>query len=131
MPVRADRSQIEQIVTNLVANAGDASSQGDVVTLSVAGGELPPAKCEELDIEPGQWAVLQVVDKGRGMSDEVLAKAFEPFFTTKKEGTGLGLSTVHALVHQGGGTVRARSEAGRGTRMAVLLPLVSEPAVAQ
>jgi PAS domain S-box-containing protein len=108
--VDADRSQIEQVVTNLVVNAGDAMPDG---------GRL------EIDVSiDGDHAVLKVRDDGVGMDEETLARAFDPFFTTKGEdGTGLGLATVHGIVSQSGGRIDVHSEPGRGTTFAVSFPL--------
>jgi len=124
--VRADRGQIEQIVINLVVNARDASPDRAPIRITLAAGELGAKRVRDLGIPEGNWAVLQVIDKGCGMTPEVRSRIFEPFFTTKEKGkgTGLGLATVHGFVHQHGGTISVRSEPGRGTRMAVLLPLV-------
>jgi signal transduction histidine kinase len=124
--VRADRGKIEQIIMNLIVNAQDASPAGGRVAVRVASGRLGIDRTEKLGIEPGQWAVLQVIDHGVGMDEEVLSQVFEPFYTTKGEGkgTGLGLATVQGIVHQYGGTIAVRSVPGRGTRMTVLLPLV-------
>lgn len=124
--VRADRGKLEQILMNLVINAQDASHDGGSIAIRVAYGKLGVQKTQELGIEPGKWAVLQVVDRGEGMDAETQSQVFEPFYTTKEEGkgTGLGLATVQGIVHQYGGAVAIRSVPGRGTRMSVLLPLV-------
>ena len=124
--VRADRGKLEQILMNLVVNAQDASPDGKTIIVRVACGKLGAHKTKRLGIEPGKWAVLQVIDRGEGMDKDVQAQVFEPFYTTKEEGkgTGLGLATVQGVVHQYGGAVAVRSVPGRGTRMSVLLPLV-------
>ncbi len=124
--VRADRSKLEQILMNLVINAQDASRENGSIAIRVAYGKLGVQKTKELGIEPGKWAVLQVIDRGEGMDAEIQSQVFEPFYTTKEEGkgTGLGLATVQGIVHQYGGAVAIRSVPGRGTRMSVLLPLV-------
>ena len=123
--VRADRSKIDQVVMNLVVNARDASEPGSKVSVKVSSGKLSGKKTKELRIDPGKWAILQVIDRGEGMGKDVIEQAFDPFYTTKEEGkgTGLGLATVKGIVAQYGGAVSARSEPGRGTRMSVLLPL--------
>jgi len=124
--VRADRSKIEQILMNLVVNARDASPSQGMVTVRIDAGHLKEPKTTELGIEPGRWAVLQVIDRGEGMTDEVRSQIFEPFYTTKalRQGTGIGLATVSGIAKQYHGTVVARSAPGRGARMSVLLPLV-------
>ncbi len=111
---RADPRQLDQVILNLVLNARDAGSQTIVIaTEAVRDGS------EEL-------AMLTVQDDGSGMEPETRARAFEPFFTTKVpgEGTGLGLSTVHGIVHQCEGRLELESEPGGGTLVRVLLPVV-------
>ena len=113
--VTVDRSQIEQVVVNLVVNARDAMPDGGTLAIEVA---VP-----ETD---GPQVVLTITDTGEGMSEEVRTHVFEPFFTTKEpdRGTGLGLSTVYGIVEQSGGTVTLESEPGRGSTFRVVLPLV-------
>jgi PAS domain S-box-containing protein len=111
---RADRRQIEQVILNLVLNARDASSRTIEIATDVGSG----ADAERV--------VLSVQDDGSGMTPETRDRAFEPFFTTKGpgEGTGLGLATVHGIVHQCGGRLELTSEPGGGTIVRVLLPTV-------
>jgi PAS domain S-box-containing protein len=110
--VRADQTQLEQVVMNLAVNARDAMPEGGTLTVAVT-----------TDVDA---AVLSVVDDGVGMDEETRAQIFEPFFTTKPlaEASGLGLSTVHGIVGQSGGTVQVESEAGRGATFTVRLPQV-------
>ncbi len=113
--VRADPTQVQQVLLNLAINARDAMPQGG--TLSVALGSSAP----------GDWARLVVADSGSGMTPEVLGRIFEPFFTTKgpEQGTGLGLPIVHGIVTDHGGRIEVESEPGRGTVFTVLLPLAA------
>jgi signal transduction histidine kinase len=74
------------------------------------------------DAEGPQWVEIQVADTGTGIAEDVLERIFDPFFTTKKEGSGLGLATVHRIVEGNGGHVRVESAVGSGTRFCVLLP---------
>ncbi|MBI2393252.1 MAG: response regulator [Deltaproteobacteria bacterium] len=113
--VRADKSQIEQIVTNLVFNARDAcEATGGVVSLRASAA-------------PG-GVYLEVRDTGVGMTDAVRARLFEPFFTTKRrgKGTGLGLATAHGIVSQLGGRIEVESAPGAGAAFRVHLPAVAE-----
>jgi signal transduction histidine kinase/integral membrane sensor domain MASE1/ActR/RegA family two-component response regulator len=120
--VRADRSQIEQVVLNLAVNARDAMPEGGRLAISVSVPDREPAG----EILEGR-ARLRVSDSGVGMSPDVAAQIFEPFYTTKGDaGTGLGLATVHGIVTQTGGHVEVRTEPGRGSCFDVLLPLSSE-----
>jgi two-component system cell cycle sensor histidine kinase/response regulator CckA len=111
--VRADRSQLEQVVMNLAVNAKDAMPDGGTLTIGTA--ELA---------DDARLARLVVRDTGVGMSDEVKRHLFEPFFTTKDvgKGTGLGLATVYGIVQQSGGTIEVESAPGAGTTFRILLP---------
>ncbi len=113
-----DRSGMDQILQNLVVNAGEAiGPDGNVtVRLEVSGGQT-------LGGVPGPHASLLVRDDGRGMDEETKERAFEPFFSTKKKGTGLGLATVFRVVQQHGGKIEVQSEVGKGTKFKVHLPL--------
>jgi PAS domain S-box-containing protein len=118
----ADPGQVENALLNLAINARDAMPDGGTITIATANLEVAPPAAG--DLPPGQYVRLTVRDTGTGMSPEVLARAVEPFFTTKMpgQGSGLGLSQVHGLVHQSGGTLAIRSEENRGTTVEVDLP---------
>jgi len=121
-PVLADPGQIEQVVMNLVVNAVDAMPHGGALTFTTANVAQPSG---DPTIAPGRYAVLTIADTGTGMDDETQAHMFDPFFTTKPpgEGTGLGLATVHGIVHQSGGAIRVRSSVGEGTAFSIYLPV--------
>ena len=118
--VRADRSQLEQVVLNLVVNARDAMPRGGTIVVSTAPFD---------DGAGGRWVRLEVSDTGCGMDEATAARAFEPFFTTKGDdrGTGLGLATVHGIATQSGGRVRLRTAPGRGATISIELPAVAAP----
>jgi diguanylate cyclase (GGDEF)-like protein/PAS domain S-box-containing protein len=126
--VRADRTQIEQVLLNLIVNARDAMPDGGTVTIETSAREIGAEEAAGTDLQPGPFVTIHVIDTGTGMTPEVAAQAFEPFFTTKApgEGTGLGLSTVYGIVTQSGGNVWLRSEEGRGTDVLVALPAAHE-----
>jgi len=130
-PVRADRTQVEQVLLNLVLNGRDAMEDGGLLTVRTGSREVGEADLREHEfLEPGLYACLEVRDTGPGMSEAVLSHVFEPFFTTKEQGrgTGLGLATVYGIVKQSGGFILASSEPERGSSFRVLLPAVDAPA---
>jgi signal transduction histidine kinase/CheY-like chemotaxis protein len=122
--VRADASQLEQIIVNLVTNARDAMPLGGKLTLATTTREIEGYPT----LPPGRYVVLSVSDTGVGMDAETLRHAFDPFFTTKAigRGTGLGLATVYGVVEQSGGRISVDTRLGEGSRFDVYLPAASE-----
>ncbi|MBI1944774.1 MAG: response regulator [Deltaproteobacteria bacterium] len=114
--VHAAPSHVEQIILNLVLNARDAMVQGGTVTVAT-------------DVVDGR-ARLSVADTGTGMAPEVVQRIFDPFFTTKKNGSGLGLATVHDLIVQIGATIDVQTAPGAGTTMVVAFPAPPPPEAA-
>jgi two-component system, cell cycle sensor histidine kinase and response regulator CckA len=127
--VHADRTQLDQVIINLVLNARDASPAGSTITVTVEALQLDGNFSErhpDVTFRPGTYVLLAVGDGGHGMDQETIDRAFEPFYTTKPvgQGTGLGLSTVYGIVKQSEGYVWLYSELGRGTTVKVYLPAV-------
>jgi two-component system cell cycle sensor histidine kinase/response regulator CckA len=128
--VRADPTQLHQVLLNLCANARDAMAErGGVLEIwvdavAVPSPDAPPA------VAPGRYVRLTVSDTGHGMDAATQARVFEPYFTTKPvgAGSGLGLSVVHGIAAGLGGAVRLDSAVGAGTRVEVWLPRLEEPA---
>ena len=127
--VRADKSQLEQVLINLAFNARDAMAAGGTIRIVSEFRRLDEADGRRLigiPIPAGRYGVVSVLDTGHGMDIDTVAKVFEPFFTTKPvgSGTGLGLSTVYGIVKQTGGYVWVESAPGQGTSFSVCLPEV-------
>ena len=132
--VRADPGQLEQIVMNLVVNARDAMPEGGALTVDTDNVELDDTFVSlNPGTKTGAFIKLAVTDTGCGMTPDVRAKVFIPFFTTKgpTNGTGLGLSTVSAIVHEAGGFITISSEPDAGSTFSVYLPHIAGEAAPQ
>ncbi len=116
--VRLDPGQFEQVVMNLAVNARDAMPAGGTLRIVTEAGSDPTKPCR-----------ITVSDTGTGMDPATVERIFEPFFTTKPsgKGTGLGLATVHGIVHQAGGSLRVNTALGRGTTFTIELPRAEGP----
>ena len=130
--VKADPTQLTQVMINLAVNAGDAMPDGGKLSIRTRNvSERESQRIDATGFTVGEYVMIEVEDTGTGMSTDVMAKIFEPFYTTKGigKGTGLGLSTVYGIVKQTGGFVFPESEIGNGTTFRVYLPRhVADPA---
>lgn len=123
--VKADRSQIEQVLVNLATNARDAMPQGGKLVVKTASFHWNgPDVNQHFGLPSGEYVALTFTDTGTGMTDEVKAHVFEPFFTTKEvgKGTGLGLAVCYGIVGQSGGHIEVDSAPGQGSTLTVYLP---------
>jgi signal transduction histidine kinase/ActR/RegA family two-component response regulator len=132
--VKADPSQVEQVIVNLAINAAEAMPDGGSLTI-----ETSVVAVDELysqthaGMQPGTYVCLTVADTGRGMTRDILDHIFEPFFTTKEvgKGSGLGLATVYGIVKQSGGYIWVDSVPGQGSSFSLYFPpAVGRPAAA-
>ncbi len=124
-PVKADISQFEQVIVNLVVNARDAMPGGGRLTVRTS--NLIAKECERYQAKgmpAADYVLIEVTDTGTGIPAAIVGKIFEPFFSTKEvgKGTGLGLSTVYGIIKQTGGFVYVDSTEGKGTTFRIFLP---------
>lgn len=125
----ADRSQIDQVLSNLVINASDAMPNGGKIVFKTENIYIDAISSQKYpDVKPGQYVKFSISDTGVGIPRSIIGKVFEPFFTTKGrgEGTGLGLATVYGIVKNHQGHIEISSTAGEGTTVTILLPACEE-----
>jgi len=127
--LKADPTQIQQVLTNLAVNARDAMADGGTLNFELYHVTFSPGErlpCP--DLSPGEWIALAVSDTGSGIAPEIMPHLFEPFFTTKEinEGTGLGLAQVYGIVKQHGGDVEVTSRPGYGAVFTLYLPVSTQ-----
>ena len=124
--VTANRTELMQVVSNLVINASHAMNQCGSVQIALQHTEIAESEAAELQVAPGNYADLSVTDTGSGIEPGLLERIFEPFFTTKPagQGTGLGLSVAYGIVRAWNGAMRVHSDIGHGTKFSVLVPIL-------
>ncbi len=126
--VRANPSQLYQVIMNLVINARDALGEHGRIELVVRQAHAVKSTCAACQADvAGDFVELAVIDNGSGIAPDLVSRIFDPFFTTKAvgKGTGMGLSVVHGVVHRCGGHVLVESTPGCGTALRVLFPLTT------
>ena len=126
-PIKADLTQMEQVLMNLCLNARDAMPNGGRLVIETEMVDLDETYCTFYSyVKPGRFAVLSVSDSGIGMDVATKDRIFEPFFTTKElgKGTGLGLATVYGIVKQHCGFIHVYSEPLQGSLFRVYLPIM-------
>jgi PAS domain S-box-containing protein len=119
-PAEVDRSQVSQVIQNLVINANQAMPTGG--RMEVRAENLERGAEDGLPMAPGRYIRITVEDEGSGISDADLARIFDPYFTTKETGSGLGLATAYAIVKNHDGHLTVESSLGKGTRFEVYVP---------
>ncbi|RKY84990.1 hypothetical protein DRQ09_07880 [candidate division KSB1 bacterium] len=127
--VEADRTQMEQVISNILINAKDAMPSGGEIHIKTQNIFLPEDYCRVFpELEPGFYVKTSITDTGIGMPKEIKDKIFEPFFTTKGKGrgTGLGLSTVYGIIKNHRGQINVYSEPGEGSTFNIYLPVTEK-----
>jgi signal transduction histidine kinase/ActR/RegA family two-component response regulator len=124
--VQGERSQLLQVVSNLLINADQATPGGGTVTVAAEVRDVE--RGDGIGLEAGRYVVLSVRDRGRGIAPHHLDRIFDPYFTLRDGGSGLGLATVYSIVRTHGGRIEVASQPGQGTTFEVILPAANEPA---
>jgi signal transduction histidine kinase len=124
LQVLAEEGPLRQVLWNLFLNAVQAMPDGGRLRVAAAEvpAQAPAAGGRKPPDEGARWVEIEVADSGSGIPDDVLDRIFDPFFTTKKDGTGLGLATVHRVVEASGGHLTVESTVGAGTTFRFRLP---------
>jgi signal transduction histidine kinase/CheY-like chemotaxis protein len=128
-PILADKGQLETVLVNLATNARDAMPGGGTLTFTASGQTIHASGDQSLDLQPGRYVQLSIIDTGSGMDRQTLDRALEPFFSTKPpgQGTGLGLSMAKGFVEQSGGALSIESTPAKGTTVHLWLPATTTP----
>ncbi len=119
-----DRIQMEQVVLNMLINAGEAMPDGGTLYIESKNVELFDKIALQYDLQPGRYVKFSIRDTGKGMDNKALERVFDPFYTTKEmgKGAGLGLASAYGIIKAHGGSIHVESEIGRGSRFTVFLP---------
>ena len=129
--VKVDQAQIEQVLLNLYVNAWQAMPSGGDLYLQTQNVTLDKEFVRAIDIKPGKYVKMSVIDNGVGMDETTRKRIFDPFFTTKEmgRGTGLGLASAYGIIKNHGGYINVLSEKGEGTTFNIYLPVTKEKIV--
>jgi len=125
MAVKADRTQMQMVISAIVANANEAIEKDGRIRISAWNVKLNEASCKGA-MKPGPYVEITVGDDGKGMDEETRKRIFEPFFTTHFIGRGLGMAAVYGIVNNHAGSITVESQPGEGTRVHMFLPAIGE-----
>ncbi|MCD6186011.1 MAG: response regulator, partial [Deltaproteobacteria bacterium] len=123
-PLKADASQLGQVISNLVINALQSMPQGG--TIKITAENIDINNKSGISVKPGQYIKIKIQDVGHGIPNEYLTKIFDPYFTTKQAGNGLGLATVFSIINRHNGYIFVESKIGKGTTFFIYLPVSQE-----
>ncbi len=126
MEVKADRTQMQMVISGIVANANEAIERDGRIRISARNVELDADSCQG-SMQPGAYVRVDIADDGKGMDEETRNRIFEPFFTTHFIGRGLGMAAVYGIVTNHGGSIHVKSRPGEGTRVSIFLPAAEAP----
>ena len=130
MPVKADLTQMQLVISAIMANANEAIEKDGRIRISARNVELQEASCKG-SMKPGPYVQITIGDDGKGMDEETRNRIFEPFFTTHFIGRGLGMAAVYGIMSNHAGSITVGSKPGQGTQVHMFLPAIgeTEPAV--
>lgn len=122
-PVEADPTQMQMVLSAVVANAAEAIEGKGRIRVSTGNEQITEeAARQHPDLTPGAYVRLRVDDDGKGMDENIRARMFEPFFTTKFHGRGLGMAAVYGIIKNHNGSIEVASQLGKGTVVRIYLP---------
>jgi len=125
--VLVDKTQLQQLISNLIINADQSMADGGTITVNVE--QVSIADNQQPPLEAGVYAKIEVKDQGHGIADDLQGVIFDPYFSTKEQSSGLGLTTVHSIISKHSGHISLDSKTGKGTTFTIFLPsLVSSAA---
>ena len=125
MQVKSDRTQMQMVISAIVANANEAIEKEGRIRISARNVALDAASCKE-SMQPGSYVQITVGDDGKGMDEETRNRIFEPFFTTHFIGRGLGMAAVYGIMSNHAGSINVESQPGQGTHVHMFLPAIGE-----
>jgi signal transduction histidine kinase len=121
--IKADRSHMRMLLSNVLANAIEAIDDGGLIKVTAANTVIDESSAGgQANIAPGHFLHISIIDDGKGMNQKTLDRAFEPFFTTYMLGRGLGLAAAHGIAAKHGGMIKLESALGSGTKVCIYLP---------